>query len=71
MTIIEWGSLYTVDTLFKQRVLNKYSLPVIVVKNDKATIATSEGNLVALVVPPVGVRLSIDHVTENDHVPEG
>lgn len=45
-------------------------LPVVIVDDNEATVTTSKGNLVALVVPPVGMRLSIDHITENDHVPK-
>lgn len=54
---------------FCQSELEFKPLPVIIVKDDKTTITTSKGNLVALVVPPVGMRLSVDHITENDHVP--
>lgn len=46
------------------------SLPVVIVDDNETTVTTSKGNLVALVVPPVGLRLSIDHITENDHVPK-
>lgn len=44
--------------------------PVIVVEDDEAAVSTSESNLVALVVPPVGVRLSVHHITESNHVPK-
>ena len=45
--------------------------PVVIVKDDETTVSPSEGDLVALVVPPVGVRLSVDHITELHHVPKG
>lgn len=44
-------------------------LPVIIVKDDKTTISTTKSNLVAVIVPPVGMRLSVDNIAENDHVP--
>lgn len=44
-------------------------LPVVIIKNYETTVTTSKGNLVVSIVPPVGMRLSIDHITENDHVP--
>lgn len=46
------------------------SLPVVIVDDNEAAVTTSKGNLVAVVVPPVGLRLSIDHITESDHVPK-
>lgn len=45
--------------------------PVVVVKDDETPIPTAKGNLVTMVVPPVGMRLSVDDVAENDHVPAG
>ena len=43
--------------------------PIIIVKDDETTISTSKSNLVAVIVPPVGMRLSVDDIAENDHVP--
>lgn len=49
--------------------LKKLGLPVIIVEDNETTITTSKGNLVAVVVPPVGMRLSVDNIAENHHVP--
>lgn len=52
------------------RALSQSFLPVIIVEDNETAVTTSEGDLVALIVPPVGLRLSIDHITENGHVPK-
>lgn len=54
----------------KNQVSKSLSLPVIIVKDDETTISASKSNLVAVVVPPVGMRLSVDNIAENDHVPK-
>lgn len=45
-------------------------LPVIIVEDDEAFITTAKGHLIAAIVPPVGERLTIHHITEDNHVPE-
>lgn len=46
------------------------SSPVIIVNDNEATVSTSESDLVASVVPPVGEGLTVHHVTEGHHVPD-
>lgn len=45
-------------------------LPVVIVEDDEAFITTAKSHLIAAIVPPVGERLTIHHVTEDNHVPE-
>lgn len=45
-------------------------LPVIIIENDEAFITTAKSYLIVAVVPPVGERLTIHHITEDNHVPE-
>lgn len=45
-------------------------LPVIIIENNEAFIATAKSYLVAVIVPPVGERLTVHHITEDNHVPE-
>lgn len=58
-------------TLIEVGCASRQASPIIVVEDDETTVAASEGDLVAVVVPPVGMRLPVDHVTEEDHVPKG
>jgi len=44
--------------------------PVVIVENDEAFITTAKSYLIAVVVPPVGERLTVHHITEDNHVPE-
>ena len=57
------------DLVSSQTQNDLLALPVVVVEDDETTVTASEGDLVALVVPPVGVGLAIDHITEGCHVP--
>lgn len=45
-------------------------LPVIIIENDEAFITTAKSYLIVAVVPPVGERLTVHHITEDNHVPE-
>lgn len=45
-------------------------LPVVIIKDDEAFITTAKSHLIAAVVPPVGERLTVHHVAEDNHVPE-
>lgn len=46
-----------------------FNAPVIVVNYNEAPAATTKRNLIITVVPPVGERLSINHITEYHHIP--
>lgn len=50
--------------------LSATDLPVIIIEDDEAFITTAKSYLIAAIVPPVGERLTIHHITEDNHVPE-
>lgn len=50
--------------------ISSTDLPVIIIEDDEAFITTAKSHLIAAIVPPVGERLTIHHVTKDNHVPE-
>lgn len=43
--------------------------PIIIIDDNEALAAAAEGDLIITVVPPIREWLTIDHITENHHIP--
>ena len=44
--------------------------PVIIVKDNEASVSSAKSYLVAVIIPPVCKRLTIDYIPEGNHVPK-
>ena len=45
-----------------------FHLPVIIVKDNESFVSSAKSYLVAAIIPPVCERLTIDYVSEGNHV---
>ncbi len=54
--------------IIRRLVLQCFS-PIVIVDDNESFVVAAEGDLIIAIVPPVGERLAIDHITENHHIP--
>ena len=47
-----------------------FHLPVIIVKDNESFVSSAKSYLVAAIIPPVWERLTIDYISEGNHVPK-